>query len=62
MPCFSDKLQKNNPLIQKILALKLGKDVKDKKVLSETRKEMEKTKEIKKAHKVIREFETNSKS
>ena len=54
MPCFSTKIQTNNPLIKKILALKLGKDVKDKQVISETRKEMEKTKEIKKVQKAIK--------
>ena len=49
MPCFSEKIQSDNPLIKKILALKLGKTVKDKKVIMETRKEMAKTKDIKKA-------------
>jgi hypothetical protein len=49
MPCFSVKIQEDNPLVKKILALKLGKDVKDKKVIQETRKEMKKAKEIKKA-------------
>ena len=47
MPCFSEKIQNDNPLIKKILALKLGKDVKDKKVVEETHKEMMKTKDIK---------------
>ena len=49
MPCFSEKIQEENPLVKKILALKLGKNVKDKKVIQETRKEMQKAKEIKKA-------------
>jgi len=49
MPCFSEKIQADNPLLKKILALKLGKDVKDKKVIQETRKEMKKTEDIRKA-------------
>jgi len=36
MPCFSEKIQANNPLLKKILALKLGKDMKDEKVIEET--------------------------
>ena len=46
MPHFSEKIQKDNPLVKKILALKLGKDVKDKKVVEETHKEMLKTANI----------------
>ena len=49
MPCFSEKIQEDNPLLKKILALKLGKDIKDKKVLEETHQEMKKAQEIKKA-------------
>ena len=59
MPCFSEKIQNDNPLIKKILALKLGKDVKDKKVVEETHKEMMKTKDIKEVQKVLKDLKKN---
>ena len=54
MPCFSEKIQANNPLLKKILALKLGKDMKDEKVIEETHQEMMRTKEIKKVQKMLK--------